>query len=151
LPRAPIVSRLVGENPTRDDVCLPRGSLHGIAKVGDIGRTETLLRPAGKAPLRPVLVDVVSQGDYVPSGGEGGGGGSAAATAWWCARHVNGNWKSGLKIAVFLWAGRARAARRAVRAVVGACSWWWAWGVLGFGLYEAFQISWAAGIVNAVC
>jgi membrane-bound serine protease (ClpP class) len=67
LPRAPIVSRIVGRNPTREEVVV-EDPYHGIAKVGDIGRAETLLRPAGKARFGAVLVDVVTQGDYLPSG-----------------------------------------------------------------------------------
>jgi membrane-bound serine protease (ClpP class) len=67
LPRAPIMNRLIGRNPTREEVTV-EDPYHGIAKVGDIGRTDTLLRPAGKARFGAVLVDVVSQGEYVPAG-----------------------------------------------------------------------------------
>jgi membrane-bound serine protease (ClpP class) len=67
LPRAPIFSRVIGRNPTREEVCI-EDPYHGIAKVGDIGRTETMLRPAGKARFGAVLVDVVSQGDFVSNG-----------------------------------------------------------------------------------
>lgn len=66
LPRAPIFNRVIGRNPTREEVTVD-DPYHGIAKVGDIGRTETLLRPAGKARFGAVLVDVVSQGEYVES------------------------------------------------------------------------------------
>lgn len=67
LPRAPIFNRVIGRNPTREEVTVD-DPYHGIAKVGDIGCTETLLRPAGKARFGAVLVDVVSQGEYVESG-----------------------------------------------------------------------------------
>jgi len=67
LPRAPIFNRVIGRNPTREEVTVD-DPYHGIAKVGDIGRTETVLRPAGKARFGAVLVDVVSQGDFLPSG-----------------------------------------------------------------------------------
>jgi membrane-bound serine protease (ClpP class) len=67
LPRAPIFNRLIGPNPTPHDLRV-EDPYHGLAKVGDVGRTETLLRPAGKARFGAVLVDVVSQGEYVSSG-----------------------------------------------------------------------------------
>jgi membrane-bound serine protease (ClpP class) len=67
LPRAPLFNRVIGRNPTREEVTV-EDPYHGLAKVGDIGRTETLLRPAGKARFGAVLVDVVSQGDYIASG-----------------------------------------------------------------------------------
>jgi membrane-bound serine protease (ClpP class) len=40
----------------------------GTAQVGDIGRAESLLRPAGKARFGATLVDVVSQGEYINKG-----------------------------------------------------------------------------------
>lgn len=67
LPRAPLFNRVIGPNPTREEITV-EDPYHGVAKVGDIGRTETLLRPAGKARFGAVLVDVVSQGDYIDSG-----------------------------------------------------------------------------------
>lgn len=67
LPRAPIVKQIIGRNPTHDEVMID-DPYHGIAKLGDIGRTETLLRPAGKARFGVMLVDVVSEGEYVTSG-----------------------------------------------------------------------------------
>jgi len=67
LPRAPIMSRIITPNPTHEAVTCD-DPYHGIAKVGDIGHAETLLRPAGKARFGAVLVDVVSQGEYIPDG-----------------------------------------------------------------------------------
>ncbi|MBI4578287.1 MAG: hypothetical protein HY718_01200 [Planctomycetes bacterium] len=67
LPRAPIMNRIITRNPTHEDVTI-EDPYHGIAKVGDVGRAETLLRPAGKARFGAMLVDVVSQGEYIPSG-----------------------------------------------------------------------------------
>lgn len=66
LPKAPIMNRIITPNPTRDEVEI-EDPYHGIAKVGDLGRTETLLRPAGKARFGAMLVDVVSQGEYIDS------------------------------------------------------------------------------------
>ncbi len=67
LPRAPIFNRIIAANPAHEAVTID-DPYHGIAMVGDVGRTETLLRPAGKARFGPMLVDVVSEGDYIAAG-----------------------------------------------------------------------------------
>ena len=67
LPRAPIVGRVVGRNPTRAEVVVD-DVVGDRLRVGDIGQTETLLRPAGKARFGSILVDVVSRGEYIESG-----------------------------------------------------------------------------------
>lgn len=67
LPQAPLIGRMIGRNPTREDVVC-EDPYFGLAKVGDIGRTESLLRPAGKARFGAMLVDVISQGEYIESG-----------------------------------------------------------------------------------
>ncbi len=67
LPRAPLFKQIIIANPTHEQVTVD-DPYDGLAKVGDIGRTETLLRPAGKARFGAMLVDVVSQGDYIQRG-----------------------------------------------------------------------------------
>jgi len=37
----------------------------GMARVGDVGQAEGTLRPAGKARFGSVLVDVVTEGEYL--------------------------------------------------------------------------------------
>lgn len=67
LPKVPVAGRLILPNPTREQITVddPYG---GIAQVGHIGRAEGTLRPAGKARFGAVLVDVVSDGEYIPPG-----------------------------------------------------------------------------------
>ena len=36
-----------------------------LARLGDVGVTEGVLRPAGKARFGQVLVDVVTEGEYI--------------------------------------------------------------------------------------
>jgi membrane-bound serine protease (ClpP class) len=43
-------------------------SLESAVQVGSIGRTETSLRPIGRARFGDAFVDVVCEGDYVPRG-----------------------------------------------------------------------------------
>jgi len=67
LPKAPVVRALVSENPTHDQVTMDDPYV-GVAAVGDIGLVEGILRPAGKARFGDVLVDVVSEGEYIRAG-----------------------------------------------------------------------------------
>lgn len=66
LPSMPVLRRLVPANPTPSEVLIEDGYL-GAARVGDIGLTEGPLRPAGKARFGNMLVDVVTQGEYLES------------------------------------------------------------------------------------
>ena len=66
LPRVPAFRRIVPANPTPSEV-LVEDPYHGAARVGDRGVTAGPLRPAGKARFGGVLVDVVTQGDYLES------------------------------------------------------------------------------------
>ncbi len=66
LPRAPLARRLIGVNPVHDEVVVDY--YEGPGRVGDLGTSESLLRPAGKARFGGELVDVVSQGEYIPGG-----------------------------------------------------------------------------------
>jgi membrane-bound serine protease (ClpP class) len=65
LPKTPLFRRIVPANPTPSQV-LVDDDYRGAARVGDIGRTEGPLRPAGKAKFGSMLVDVVTQGEYIP-------------------------------------------------------------------------------------
>lgn len=67
LPRVPVAGRLVLPNPTRDMIEVD-DPYEGLAQVGHIGKVEGTLRPAGKARFGAVLVDVVSDGEFIPSG-----------------------------------------------------------------------------------
>src|SRR5262249_13982517 len=67
LPKAPVIGRVIAPNPTPDMVRADDPYPHA-AQVGDVGVVETLLRPAGKARFGPVLVDVVSESDYIEPG-----------------------------------------------------------------------------------
>jgi len=64
LPKLPIFRTLVPANPTPSEVTVA-DQYRGAARVGDIGRTEGPLHPAGKAHFGSVLVDVVTQGEYL--------------------------------------------------------------------------------------
>jgi membrane-bound serine protease (ClpP class) len=66
-PKVPVAGRLVLPNPTREQVTVD-DPYEGLARVGHIGRTEGPLRPAGKARFGALLVDVVSDGEFVPPG-----------------------------------------------------------------------------------
>ncbi len=67
LPRVPVAGSLIAPNPDHEAVQLD-DPYHGVALVGDTGTAETLLRPAGKARFGRMLVDVVSEGEYIESG-----------------------------------------------------------------------------------
>lgn len=64
LPRMAVFRRIVPANPTPSEV-LVEDPYRGAARIGDVGVTEGPLRPAGKARFGSLLVDVVSQGDYL--------------------------------------------------------------------------------------
>ena len=67
LPRTMFFRRLAPANPTPSEVMVD-DSYRGAARIGDSGVTEGPLRPAGKARFGFVLVDVVTQGEFVDSG-----------------------------------------------------------------------------------
>ena len=67
LPQTPIFHRFVPANPTPSEV-LTGDPYRGAARVGDRGTSEGPLRPAGKAMFGSVLVDVVTQGEYLDAG-----------------------------------------------------------------------------------
>jgi membrane-bound serine protease (ClpP class) len=68
LPKTPVMAGFAPPNPTHDEVVMP-DPYDGLAAVGDIGTAEAPLRPAGKARFGATLVDVVSQGEFIPAGG----------------------------------------------------------------------------------
>ncbi len=67
LPRMPMARHVIAPNPTREQITV-EDPYAGVARVGDRGRAESLLRPAGKARFGDRLVDVVSEDGYVPAG-----------------------------------------------------------------------------------
>ncbi len=67
LPRTPVARRMVSANPTHEQVTID-GPYVGVAQLGDQGTVEGILRPAGKARFGDVLVDVVSEGEFIGSG-----------------------------------------------------------------------------------
>jgi hypothetical protein len=69
LPQIPYLKHIVPANPTAEGVAIS-DPYDGLARVGDIGRCESPLRPAGKARFGSLLVDVVSEGDMVEAGAE---------------------------------------------------------------------------------
>jgi len=67
LPRVPFFRRIVPANPTPSEV-LVEDPYRGAARVGDVGTAEGPLRPSGKARFGGMLVDVVTQGDFLDPG-----------------------------------------------------------------------------------
>jgi membrane-bound serine protease (ClpP class) len=67
LPKMPIFRNMVPANPMPSEVAV-EDPYRGAAHVGDVGRTESMLRPAGKARFGSLLVDVVTQGDLIAPG-----------------------------------------------------------------------------------
>lgn len=67
LPQMPYVRRIVADNPTPSTV-MPEDPYRGLARVGDLGVCESALRPAGKARFGSMLVDVVSEGEFLETG-----------------------------------------------------------------------------------
>jgi membrane-bound serine protease (ClpP class) len=64
LPRLPMFQALAPANPTPSEVAV-EDPYRGAARIGDIGKSEGPLHPAGKARFGSVLVDVVTQGEYL--------------------------------------------------------------------------------------
>lgn len=64
LPQLPVFNRIVAPNPTPSEVQV-EDPYRGLARVGDVGETEGPLRPAGKARFGPMLVDVVTEGEFL--------------------------------------------------------------------------------------
>lgn len=64
LPKMPLFGRIVAPNPTAE-VVRPPDPYGNLARVGDIGVAEGVLRPAGKARFGQVLVDVVTEGEFI--------------------------------------------------------------------------------------
>ncbi len=64
LPRVPLFNKLIPANPMPSQVAV-EDPYSGAARVGDLGRAEGTLRPAGKARFGSMLVDVVTQGEYL--------------------------------------------------------------------------------------
>ncbi len=67
LPRWSWARRFIGPNPAAEAVRAD-DPYPSAAHVGDEGTSESLLRPAGKARFGPLLVDVVSESEYIPPG-----------------------------------------------------------------------------------
>ncbi|MCO6438120.1 MAG: ATP-dependent Clp protease proteolytic subunit [Phycisphaerae bacterium] len=64
LPKTPFFARIVPDNPTPSSVIVD-DAYRGAARVGDEGTSATPLHPGGRAKFQGVLVDVVTQGEYV--------------------------------------------------------------------------------------
>ncbi len=67
LPRIPFLRQMVPANPTPSEVLID-DPYFGAARVGDRGETAGPLRPAGKARFSSMLVDVVTEGEFVGPG-----------------------------------------------------------------------------------
>ncbi|GMU36173.1 MAG: hypothetical protein KJ057_10480 [Phycisphaerae bacterium] len=67
MPHIPIFRKVIPANPTADAVAV-EDAYYGLAQPGDMGVSQGPLRPAGKARFGAVLVDVVTQGEYIESG-----------------------------------------------------------------------------------
>lgn len=67
LPRVPLLRGIIPANPMPSQVQVD-DPYRGAAHIGDVGRTESPLRPAGKARFGGMLVDVVAQGDFLDAG-----------------------------------------------------------------------------------
>lgn len=67
MPKLPVAGKLIAANPTREQVVVD-DPYEGMAQLGHIGRSEGVLRPAGKARFGAILVDVVSDGEFIPAG-----------------------------------------------------------------------------------
>lgn len=67
LPQVAMFRSVFPPNPTAADVA-PKDDYAGTIRIGDVGRAEGPLRPAGKARFGSVLADVVSEGGYVEAG-----------------------------------------------------------------------------------
>jgi membrane-bound serine protease (ClpP class) len=66
LPRTPFYGRIVQVAEERADLGFTAGSTESY--IGKVGRTVTILRPAGRARFEGRLVDVVAEGEFIPPG-----------------------------------------------------------------------------------
>ncbi|MCH7700322.1 MAG: ATP-dependent Clp protease proteolytic subunit [Planctomycetes bacterium] len=66
--RIPFLRTIVPQNPMPSQVAVD-DPYHGLARVGDVGLVEAPLHPAGKARFGSMMVDVVTEGDLVDTGG----------------------------------------------------------------------------------
>jgi len=64
LPRIRVFDAIAPANPTPSEVTV-EDPYRGAARIGDVGVAIGPLRPAGKARFGSMLVDVVTQGDYL--------------------------------------------------------------------------------------
>jgi membrane-bound serine protease (ClpP class) len=64
LPRTPFYARIVQVAEERADLGFTAGSTESY--TGKVGRTVTILRPAGRARFEGRLVDVVAEGEFIP-------------------------------------------------------------------------------------
>ena len=64
LPRLVVFRQIAPPNPTPSEVQTD-DPYRGLARVGDVGDAVSALRPAGKARFGGMLIDVVTQGDYI--------------------------------------------------------------------------------------
>lgn len=69
LHRIPLLKLAAPANPTHETVEIA-DPYRGAAQVGDIGITETPLRPGGSARFGATLVDVVTEGEFLDAGTE---------------------------------------------------------------------------------
>ncbi len=67
LPQMPYFKNIMPPNPTPESVIVG-DAYGGLAHIGDVGVTESPLRPAGKARFGSLLVDVVTEGDLIDAG-----------------------------------------------------------------------------------
>lgn len=73
LPKTPILGQLVLEPPSEDEAAAIRQSealAHFENLLGAIGKTTTPLLPGGKARFGDQLLDVMTEGEFVPRGAE---------------------------------------------------------------------------------
>jgi hypothetical protein len=73
LPRTPILGQMVLEPPTEEEAAAISDSealAHFEDMVGAVGTTTTPLLPGGKARLKDELLDVITDGEFVPRGAE---------------------------------------------------------------------------------
>jgi len=73
LPRAPILGQMVLEPPTEEEAAAISDSealAHFEDMIGAVGTTTTPLLPGGKARLGDELLDVITDGEFVPRGAE---------------------------------------------------------------------------------
>ena len=69
LPKVPAIKGLMPANPTPSEVAVD-DPYRGHARVGDLGVTDSPLMPGGKARFGSLLVDVVTEGEFVEPGAQ---------------------------------------------------------------------------------